>query len=596
MLRPKYLIYSLLFLIPLNLNAAQEFKFVNQFGEKGEGQGQFSKTLFMAFGPDGAIYITDTENFRIHKFTQSGEYVFHIQAPTDSSEFRFINPNAIAIGSDSSIYVMDWILKHMAGTNKPKIFNYGPCIHKFNANGEFLTSFPIQDFSKRLDNLEVAVPALDSEGKYALIIPHGDTNRQFLLTVDSLDNLYVYDDGLIYKLDAEGKPIIRYSISQPGIGQVIQPSALTVDKEGNLYIVDEKGHRVLKYSVDGKYSLTFGEYGDKDGQFISPFQIATLNDGTLFVADKAKYIKDFLSTLPKRLDDPTPRYDGYSRSFRYRLRRIQRFTTEGTFTKKYLIPFQREAETDVALQLKGIDRSGNLYYLNPTLLNFRKYKPLSSLFSSMIQTQLKLRLSRDLHDIEIDNQDDLDADLYTKADFDEQIIQDSAGVNLTFSYDFNENYRIGLSNQFMVTRMTDTSYYRAQDFADFRGTFNQDDRSTETSWDNRVQLDFTWIRNHNVYNYREARAYAYLSTIRLDFINDALDRGNFRFFDFYAKLSDWGGGIYYDLNRNLRINFEITHFIGRNLYTYIDETDDLYATGSQQADTLRVVLLLNGFF
>ncbi len=595
MLKQIILTFFILLIIPLSLNAAQEFKFVNKFGGKGEGKAQFAKTLFMAFGPDGSIYITDTDNFKIHKFTQTGEFVFDIYV-TDSSEFRFINPTAIAIGTDSSIYVTDWLLQHISGTDNPKIFNYGPCVHKFDANGQFVASYPIQDFSKRLNNLEAAAPGLDSDGEYALIIPHGDTEREFLLTVDVQNNLYVYDNGLIYKLDANGKPIDRYSIAQPGAGQAIHPADMAVDKAGNLYVVDKTGHRVVKYSSEGKFLRAFGGYGDKAGQFIAPFRISVLTDGTLLVADKAKYLKDFVSTLPKRLDDPTPRYDGYVRSFRYRLRRIQRFTTDGALTQKLLVPFQREAETDVALQLKGIDSKGNLYYLSPTALRFRKYAPTKSLFSSMFQTELKLRYTRDLHDIEIDNQDDLDADLYTKSDFDEQIIQDSAGANLTFSYDFNEDYRLALSNRLRFIRMTDTSYYRAQDFEDFRGTFNQDDRSTESSWDNRVQLDFTWISNHSIYNYREARAYAYLSTVRLDFINDALDRSNSRFFDFYAKLSDWGGGIYYDLSRTFRLNLEITHFFGKNRYTYIDETNDLYATGFQQADTIRAVLFINGFF
>ncbi len=595
MLKLKSLTFFILYLIPFSLNAAHEFKFVGEFGEKGEGEAQFAKTLFTAFGADGSIYITDTDNFKIHKFTEMGEFVFDIEV-TDSSEFRFIKPTAIAIGIDNSIYVMDWVLKHISGTDNPKIFNYGPCVHKFDAQGQFVATYPIQDFSKRLNNLEAAAPGLDSDGKYALIIPHGDTKREFLLSVDGQNNLYVYDDGLIYKLDVSGKPIARYAIAQPGAGQAIHAVDMTVDKAGNLYIVDEKGHRVVKYSSEGKFLRAFGEYGDAGGQFTAPFRIAALTDGTLLVADKAKYIKDFISTLPKRLDDPTPRYDGFARSFRYRLRRIQRFTTDGAYTQKLLVPFQREVETDVPLQLKGIDLNGNLYYLDPIALRFRKYAPTTSLFSSMFQTELKLRYTRDLHDIEIDNQDDLDADLYTKSDFDEQIIQDSAGANLTFSYDLNENYRIALSNRLRYVRMTDTSYYRTQDFEDFRGTFNQDDRSTESSWDNRVQLDFTWIRDHSIYNYREARAYAYFSTIRLDFINDALDASNPRFFDFYAKLSDWGGGIYYDLSRTFRLNFEITHFFGKNEYTYIDETNDLYATGFQQADTIRAVLFINGFF
>lgn len=591
----KSFIIAFLFLLPVNLFAVQEYTFLYEFGEKGEGEGQFSKKLFTAFDNDGGIYITDTENYKILKLNETGGFLSEIKV-TESSDFRFINPTSITIGLDKSIYVMDWTLIHITGTNTPKIFNYGPCIHKFDGNGVYITTIPIQDLSQRLDTLEAAAPGLDDEGKYALIIPNGDTKRNFLLTIDSQDNLYICDDGIIYKLDSKGVLIDKFTISQPGVGQVIKPTDLTIDKSENLYIIDEAGHRVIKYDSSGKFIKSIGEYGDEIGQFIEPFKIATLQDGSLLIADKAKFLKDFLSTLPKRLHDPTPRYDGFSRSFRYRIRRIQRINTNGEFTQQILIPFQRESEEDVGLKLKGIDNNGGLYYLNTEKLHFRKYTPKSSLFSSMFQTELKLRYTRDIQDVEIDNQDDLDADLYTKSDFDEQIIQDAADVHLTFSYDFNEDFRMGVSNQLTLLRMTDTSYYRSRDFEDFRGTFNQDDKSTETSLDNRIQFDLVWVRDHSIYRYREARLYGYFSTIRLDFINDALDRSNYRFFDFFAKLSDWGGGIKYDLNRTFRLNFEITHFFGKNRYTYIDETKELYATGFQEADTIRVVLYLYGFF
>ncbi|MDE0325373.1 MAG: hypothetical protein OXN27_15785 [Candidatus Poribacteria bacterium] len=600
----KNLTFCLLFLVPVYVPAAQEYKFVGEFGEKGEGEAQFAKTLFMAFGPDGAVYVTDTDNFRIQKFNEIGRFVFDIQMEK-GSEFRFINPTAIAVGTDSSIYVMDWMFVQISDpnlqtTSGPKIFNYGPCIHKFDAHGVFVASYPIQDLSQRIKTLETAAPGLDADGNYALIIPQGDTKRTFLLAIDAHDNLYVCDSDvpnkIVVKLDANGKRIAQYPLAQPGVGHLMHPADMTVDKAGNLYIVDEKGHRVLKYSADGKFLNAFGAYGDAAGEFIAPFRITALTDGTLLVADTAKYLKDFVSTLPRRLDDPIRYYGNEAKLFRYRLQRIQRFTTEGVYTQKLLIPFRREVETDVALQLKGIDGSGNLYYLNPAKLRFRKYAPTTSLISSMFQTELKLRYTRDLHDVEIDNQDDLDADLYTKSDFDEQIIRDAAYANLIFSYDFNEAYRVALSNRLTYVRMTDTSYYRARDFEDFRGRFNQDDRATENSWDDRVQIDFTWIRDHRLYNYREARAFAYFSLIRLDFINDALDPFNLRFFDFNANLSDWGAGLHYDLSRTFRLNFEITHFFGENRYTYIDETNVLYATGFQEGDLTRAVLFINGIF
>ena len=584
----------------MHINAAPEFEFVSEFGGKGEGEAQFAETLFMAFGPDNAIYVADTDNFRIQKFTEMGGFVFDIQMETES-EFRFINPTAIAIGTDSSIYVMDWMFVQISDPSQqkiegPKIFNYGPCVHKFDAQGVFVASYPIQDFSQKIAPLEAAAPGLDAEGNYALIIPQGDTKRTFLLTVDASGSLYICDGSVIYKLSATGEPVSHYPLAQPGTGHLVHPVDITVDKAANIYVVDEKGHRVLKYSAEGKFLQVFGEYGDAAGQFINPFRIAALTDGTLLIADTAKYLKDFASTLPKRLDDPTRRYGSDTQLFRYRLRRLQRFTTDGAYTQKLLIPFRREVETDVALQLKGIDRSGNLYYLNPTELLLRKYTPTTPLISSMFQTELKLRYTRDLQDIEIDNQDDLDADLYTKSDFDEQIVQDTAYANLMLSYELNESLRLALSNRLTYVRMTDTSYYRARDFEDFRGSFNQDDRATENSWDDRIQVDFTWIRDHSLYNYREARAFAYFNVIRLDFINDALNPANFRFFDFNADLSDWGAGVHYDLSRTFRLNFEITHFFGKNEYTYIDETNVLYATGFQKADTIRAVLFINGIF
>ena len=600
MVNLKNLTLCLFLLLPMHINAAPEFEFVSEFGGKGEGEAQFAETLFMAFGPDNAIYVADTDNFRIQKFTEMGGFVFDIQMETES-EFRFINPTAIAVGTDSSIYVMDWMFVQISEPSQqkiegPKIFNYGPCVHKFDAQGVFIASFPIQDFSQKIAPLEAAAPGLDAEGNYALIIPQGNTKRTFLLTVDASGSLYICDGGVIYKLSSTGEPVSHYPLAQPGTGHLVHPVDMTIDKVGNIYVVDEKGHRVLKYSTEGKFLQTFGTSGDAAGQFIAPFRIAALTDGTLLVADTAKYLKDFASTLPKRLDDPTRRYTGDTQLFRYRLRRIQRFTTDGAYTQKLLIPFRREVETDVALQLKGIDRNGNLYYLNPTELLFRKYTPTTPLISSMFQTELKLRYTRDLQDIEIDNQDDLDADLYTKSDFDEQIIQDTADVNLMLSYDLNESFRLALSNRLTYVRMTDTSYYRARDFVDFRGSFNPDDRATENSWDDRIQIDFTWIRDHSLYNYRETRAFVYFSILRLDFINDALNPANFRFFDFNADVSDWGAGVHYDLSRTFRLNFEITHFFGKNRYTYIDETNVLYATGFQQADFIRAALFINGIF
>ena len=68
--------------------------------------------------------------------------------------------------------------------------------------------------------------------------------------------------------------LLTIRLDNPGRETLFLQFDITTDKTGNLYIVDEKGHRVLKYSGDGEFLNAFGEYGDAAGQFIQPFQIA----------------------------------------------------------------------------------------------------------------------------------------------------------------------------------------------------------------------------------------------------------------------------------------------------------------------------------
>ena len=296
------LVGVLILALPAAAHAHREVKFIQEFGGKGEQAGQFAAKVYIAFDREGGSYITDTDNFRIQKLKPNGQLQFEIQ--TSGEQFTLINPTDIAIGKDGTIYVMDWILIPIEGADDPKIFNYGPCVHRFDAEGKFVASYPIQDFSRRMKSLESAVPGLDADGNYALIIPQGNTERSFLLTVDRNGNIYVLDTGVIHKLNASGHTIATYPVSQPKIGQVIKAVDMTVDGDGNLLIVDKAAHRILKYDSDGKYLTAFGQYGDRAGQFISPFLIFARDDGAILVADSAKYKLDYKSEVPRRQHDP----------------------------------------------------------------------------------------------------------------------------------------------------------------------------------------------------------------------------------------------------------------------------------------------------
>ena len=154
----------------------------------------------------------DTENLRIQKLDPNGHFLFEIQG-TGPDKFLFINPMDIAVGVNGTIYVVDWITVQVNDTESPRIFNYAPCVHRFDSEGGFVASYPLQDLTKRIGTLEAAAPALDADGNYALIIPQGDTQRSLLLTVDDEGRIYVFDDGYIYKLDADGNSIGTFTTS-----------------------------------------------------------------------------------------------------------------------------------------------------------------------------------------------------------------------------------------------------------------------------------------------------------------------------------------------------------------------------------------------
>ena len=583
------------FLIHPLANAHKEVEFIREFGGKGEGEGEFAKKTAFAFDRDGGIYIADTENLRIQKLDPDGRFLFEIQG-TDPDKFLFINPMDIAVGADGTIYVVDWITVQVSDTESPRIFNYAPCVHQFNSEGGFVASYPLQDLTKRIGTLEAAAPALDAEGNYALIIPQGDTQRSLLLTVDDEGRIYVFDDGYIYKLNADGNPIGTFTTSQPSAGQLSKAADMAVDREGNLYIVDKDAHRVLKYDRDGQFLLSFGDYGDRAGQFISPFHLIALEDGTVLVADQAKYKKNYASDLPRQRYHPFQFGHVPYRIFRTRLRRVQRFYADGEYAEKILIRFQRENEEQAHLSLRAIDYTGNLYFVDSETLKFRVFGPTSPLISSAFQIEAKLQYIYDLEDIEIDNQDDLDANLQLGADFDEEIERHLFGPEISLTYDVNEDLRFAISNSLIYLKLTDTSFFRTPDFEDFRGSFNQDDKTTETSWEDRIQIDFTLIQDHNPYRYREAGVFAYLNVTRDDYINEALDPQNDRFFDVTLKISSWGAGIRYDLGRAFQLQFMVAHSNGFVDYTYFDETNVLYATGFMQSIGTVALLSIDGVF
>ena len=63
------------------------------------------------------------------------------------------------------------------------------------------------------------------------------------------------------------------------------PREIAVDSDNNYYITDEYNHRIQKYSPDGQYIQTIGNYGKANGELALPQGIAINKQDEIYIAD-----------------------------------------------------------------------------------------------------------------------------------------------------------------------------------------------------------------------------------------------------------------------------------------------------------------------
>jgi large repetitive protein len=81
--------------------------FVSTWGSAGVGAGRFQSPQFVAVAPDGSVYIGDTDAQRIQKFTASGAFVAE-WGSLGSGDGQFQNPAGVAVAADGGVYVADF--------------------------------------------------------------------------------------------------------------------------------------------------------------------------------------------------------------------------------------------------------------------------------------------------------------------------------------------------------------------------------------------------------------------------------------------------------------------------------------------------------
>lgn len=177
------------------------------------------------------------------------------------------------------------------------------------------------------------IAVFDTRGKWLFNIGRkgqreGELNYPVDAALNPKGGLYVADfyNQRIQVFSPGGQ--FRFSFPQ---GERIRPTALDIDRNGNVFVTDINSNSVRIYTEKGKLIRSFGETGEAEGKFKFPNGIAVSRDGSaIYVADSQNA-------------------------------RIQVFTGQGLL--------QRIIRTGVKMGLpKGMSLSGNRLYMADAFL------------------------------------------------------------------------------------------------------------------------------------------------------------------------------------------------------------------------------------
>ncbi|MDC4231006.1 MAG: 6-bladed beta-propeller [Nitrosopumilus sp.] len=278
-----------------------DYEYLSEFGSHGIVKpGYFSHPQFIEVGNDGSIYVSDLGNKRVQKFSSDGQYITDWgKSGKQPGEFHY--PSGIAV-SDDSVFVADRELNR---------------IQKFSLDGEFVIEwgkkgiyegqffFPggiavNNEIVYVVDTGNQRVQMFSTDGEFLSSFgSSGLGDGQFLtavgIDIDTDGNVYVTDKGnsKIEKFDANGEFIESFPFYAPRY--IFSPEAITVDPNGDMFIVNSATDRILHLSQDSNLKLNiFDQIGKYPNSFDYITDITIGINGELLIVDSTNHtIKSF---------------------------------------------------------------------------------------------------------------------------------------------------------------------------------------------------------------------------------------------------------------------------------------------------------------
>ncbi len=221
--------------------------------------GTLNEPWGIAIGLNGAVYVTDTWNHRVEKFTSTGKFVnawgTFGQGETPDS---FYGPRGLAVDAEGRVYVTD--------TGNKRIVVFDP-------NGKFITQFGSEGFDPGQFDEPVGI-AIDKNGTVYVV----DTWNQRVQTFTPVET-----DGSLTFVPAKQWDVYGW------FGQSLDNKPfIAVNDEYHVFITDPDGYRVMEFDPNGVLLRVWGDLGETESTFGLPSGIAIDNEGHVWVTDSVK--------------------------------------------------------------------------------------------------------------------------------------------------------------------------------------------------------------------------------------------------------------------------------------------------------------------